>query len=346
MTYQDANGVTHTTTQAQFAGSLSPAYIGATQQAESGGNPNAVSPAGASGPMGTMPQTLTNPGFGVTPAKDNSQEEKARVGRDYLAAMTQKYGGNPMAASAAYNWGPENFDKALQASGGNVYAALAQAPKETQDYVQRVMSGTATQKQEGPAGIAGPSAGYAQGQQTVAKSNAERYQAVQDAGATAANRMNVYDNLRGLLTDGVQTGHGTEWQNKALATIMNTPVLSAMIPDSAKSKAINYQVAMKYIAQGTLQRFQSQRGTGTDSQLEAVAHGNTNPEQLAGAMQSVSRYLESQDMADLAKANAQQQWAEQNGYDYSKQDHFENQWRKINNPLVFQYKTSDAAGRQ
>jgi hypothetical protein len=127
---------------------------------------------------------------------------------------------------------------------------------------------------------------------------------------------------------------------------MNTPVLSSMIPDSAKKGAIDYQVAMKYIAQGTLQRFQGQKGTGTDSQLEAVAHGNTNPEQLAGAMKSVSRYLESQDMADLAKANAQQAWAAQNGYDYSKQDRFENQWREHNNPLVFQYKSADPEGRQ
>lgn len=197
-----------------------------------------------------------------------------------------------------------------------------------------------------PGAISGPSPGYTTGQDTVAKSNAQRYQAVMDAGQNAASRMNVYDNLRGLLNNGVQTGYGTQWQNHALSVIMNTPVLSSMIPDSAKKGAIDYQVAMKYIAQGTLQRFQGQKGTGTDAQLEAVAHGNTNPEQLTGAMKSVSRYLESQDMADLAKANAQQAWASQNGFDYSKQDRFENQWREHNNPLVFQYKSADPAGRQ
>lgn len=95
-----------------------------------------------------------------------------------------------------------------------------------------------------------------------------------------------------------------------------------------------------------MQRFQGQKGTGTDSQLDAVAHGNTNPEQLAGAMKTVSRYLESQDMADLAKANAQQAWASQNGFDYSRQDRFENDWRLHNNPLVFQYKSADQTGRQ
>lgn len=63
--------------------------------------------------MQTMPGTLASPGFGVQPAKDGSPEEQARVGRDYLGAMAQKYNGDPIAASAAYNWGPENFDKAL-----------------------------------------------------------------------------------------------------------------------------------------------------------------------------------------------------------------------------------------
>lgn len=348
-----ANGKVQNTTQLQYAAAVNPAFAASVQNVESGGNPGAVSPAGATGPMQTMPGTLQNPGFGIQPAKDNSPAEQARVGQQYLGAMMQKYNNNPIAAAAAYNWGPSNFDAAMQKTGGNVLAALAQAPKETQDYVQKVLSGALASPQQAqtspdhiPGAIEGPSPGFTAGQDTVARSNAKRYQDVMDAGQNAASRMNVYDNLRGLLNNGVQTGYGTQWQNHALSVIMNTPVLSAMIPDSAKKGAIDYQVAMKYIAQGTLQRFQGQRGTGTDAQLEAVAHGNTNPEQLAGAMKSVSRYLESQDMADLAKANAQQAWASQNGFDYSKQDRFENQWREHNNPLVFQYKSADSAGRQ
>lgn len=348
-----ANGKVQNTTQLQYAAAVNPAFAASVQNVESGGNPSAVSPAGATGPMQTMPGTLQNPGFGIQPAKDNSPAEQARVGQQYLGAMMQKYNNNPIAAAAAYNWGPSNFDAAMQKTGGNVLAALAQAPKETQDYVQKVLSGALASPQQAqtspdhiPGAIEGPSPGFTAGQDTVARSNAKRYQDVMDAGQNAASRMNVYDNLRGLLNNGVQTGYGTQWQNHALSVIMNTPLLSSMIPDKAKQGAINYQVAMKYIAQGTLQRFQGQRGTGTDAQLEAVAHGNTNPEQLAGAMQSVSRYLESQDMADLAKANAQQAWASQTGFDYSKQDHFENQWREHNNPLVFQYKSADPAGRQ
>lgn len=104
----------------------------AVEQVESGGNPNAVSPKGAQGPMQTMPGTLTNPGFGVTPAKDQSTSELRRVGQDYLAAMIRKYG-NLDNALVAYNWGPGNADKWIAAG-----AKLDKLPKETRDYLGKV----------------------------------------------------------------------------------------------------------------------------------------------------------------------------------------------------------------
>lgn len=78
---------------------------------ESGGNPRAVSKKGAVGTMQTMPATLADPGFGVTPAKDDSDEERSRVGRDYLLAMIKRYPGRPDLALAAYNAGPARADK-------------------------------------------------------------------------------------------------------------------------------------------------------------------------------------------------------------------------------------------
>lgn len=110
----------------------------AVEQTESGGNPLAVSPAGAIGPMQTMPGTLRDPGFGVAPARDGSVEEQRRVGNDYLSAMLNKYA-DPRLGLAAYNWGPGNVDAAMQRHGGNVDAVLANAPQETRDYVPRVM---------------------------------------------------------------------------------------------------------------------------------------------------------------------------------------------------------------
>jgi hypothetical protein len=109
----------------------------AVQQVESGGNPFAVSPKGALGPMQTMPGTLTDPGFGVTPARDNSPEEQRRVGIEYLHALMSKFG--TQGGLAAYNWGPGHWQAAL-GQYGTPDAALAHAPPETRAYVPKVLA--------------------------------------------------------------------------------------------------------------------------------------------------------------------------------------------------------------
>ena len=92
-----------------------------------------TSPKGAQGEMQVMPGTQADPGFGVTPAKPGDAEDIARVGRDYLAAMDKRYGGNRVYAAVAYNWGPGNADKWI-AKG----ADFSKLPAETQAYVQAV----------------------------------------------------------------------------------------------------------------------------------------------------------------------------------------------------------------
>jgi hypothetical protein len=91
-----------------------------------------TSPAGARGRMQVMDGTNRDPGFGVRPAQDDGLEERARVGRDYLLAMRERYGGDMAKAWGAYNWGPGNLDAALNAHGENW---LSRAPSETQAYV-------------------------------------------------------------------------------------------------------------------------------------------------------------------------------------------------------------------
>lgn len=107
------------------SGGLNP-MMGNLIQAESGGNPNAVSPSGARGLTQVMPATAANPGFGVKPMQNNSPEEQIRFGNDYLNAMQQRYN-DPRLAAAAYNAGP-----------GRVDAALNRLPSKTQNYVQKV----------------------------------------------------------------------------------------------------------------------------------------------------------------------------------------------------------------
>lgn len=92
------------------------------------------SPKGAKGEMQVLDGTNKDPGFGVKPAQDDSPEERARVGRDYLAAMLKRYDGDVPKALAAYNWGPGRVDAAMKEHGENW---LSHAPKETREYVQR-----------------------------------------------------------------------------------------------------------------------------------------------------------------------------------------------------------------
>lgn len=97
-----------------------------------------TSPKGAQGKMQVMPGTNLDPGFGVTPAKDGSDAERTRVGRDYLAAMMRRYGNDPAKAWAAYNWGPGNVDKHLAENGGKL--VVAKLPAETRNYVRGNMA--------------------------------------------------------------------------------------------------------------------------------------------------------------------------------------------------------------
>ena len=94
------------------------------------------SPKGAEGITQLMPGTQKSPGFGVAPAKDRSQEEFTRVGKDYLDAMINRYG-DPEKGAAAYNYGPGNLDKVLRKHPDNWINFV---PAETRKYVAKVAS--------------------------------------------------------------------------------------------------------------------------------------------------------------------------------------------------------------
>ena len=103
----------------------------------------------AKGELQVLDSTNKKPGYGIVPAKDETPDERARVGRDYLKAMLDKFK-DKRTAAIAYNWGPGNTQKWLDAG-----ADEAGLPLETQNYVKKVMgTGTAVAKAPAPPDMA------------------------------------------------------------------------------------------------------------------------------------------------------------------------------------------------
>ena len=121
-------------------------WIRAVMQAESGGDPHAVSPKGAMGLMQIMPGTWGELrgqlGLGTDPLNPH---DNVFAGSAFLRTMRDRYGYPGL--FAAYNAGPARYDQHLKtgtplpAETQHYIAALAQAPAEAA-MPPAVLSGT------------------------------------------------------------------------------------------------------------------------------------------------------------------------------------------------------------
>jgi hypothetical protein len=114
---------------------VNPNLIAAIIKKESTFKNNLVSPAGARGYMQLMPGTARD--LGVRNPMDPTQNIMGGV--KYIRQMLENYGGNTELALAAYNWGPGNLNKARRRYGSSWSAIRSHAPKETRDYVDKIM---------------------------------------------------------------------------------------------------------------------------------------------------------------------------------------------------------------
>lgn len=103
---------------------IDPDFLSSVVKAESGFNPNAISPKGARGLMQLMPQTAIS--FGVENAFDPTANLEA--GTKYLRQLLDQYDGDPVKALSAYNAG------ALRVAQ---YGGMPPYP-ETRAYVTRI----------------------------------------------------------------------------------------------------------------------------------------------------------------------------------------------------------------
>lgn len=110
---------------------VDPSVLLAQIQAESGGNPAAVSPKGAMGLSQFMPDTATR--YGVNP-KDPQSSIAGQA--QYMSDLLKMFNGDYAKAVAGYNWGEGSVQKAVKRYGDSW---LSHAPKETRDYVGKVL---------------------------------------------------------------------------------------------------------------------------------------------------------------------------------------------------------------
>lgn len=168
------------------------------------------------------------------------------------------------------------------------------------------------------------------------KDASDRHDATVAAAQESPMRINVLDNIINLSKSGVATGPGQQFQNTILGYAANAPLLAPLMRGQQNNVA-KFQELQKFTYQNAIRSWQAAGGTGTDAQMESMAHANPNDQLFPQALQSIAQWGKAAELAVQGKANAQDQFLTQNGQTPTAQIKFENAWRNSFDPKVFQY---------
>jgi hypothetical protein len=117
----------------------------AQMKQESAGDPNAVSPMGAFGPMQLMPETaaVLEERAGLVPGASKDPAINERLGKQHMDELLTKYNGDQEMALIAYNRGEPNADAWAKGDPAKGIAPRDRSllPAETQGYVQKILGG-------------------------------------------------------------------------------------------------------------------------------------------------------------------------------------------------------------
>lgn len=167
--------------------------LNALRLVESGGNPNARSPAGALGAYQFMPATAKQ--FGINPLDEGQSREAARK---YLTQLVGQFGSVDKALQA-YNWGPGNM-RAFEQTG--LGAKGQPMPAETQDYAPKVL-GKASMSAAAPGkDLSGEL--FGDGKQTAGRDLSAEIFKAEDPGVVKSAAMGFVRGARDMLDGGAQ----------------------------------------------------------------------------------------------------------------------------------------------
>ena len=295
---------------------LNDALANAVMMQESGGDPNAVSSAGAQGLMQLMPGTQRDPGFGIQPVADNSPAENLRVGREYLQAMLTRYNGNQALALAAYNAGPGRVDAALSQAGGDPQGALSLLPAETRNYVPSVQRRLGYTPPKESSGMGTIPAGYRLGP------DGQSFEPVPGGPADRKANPMPSDLAKGEM--GMRKELESDLKNPTIVADMYKKVEAAARNPSAPNDLALIFAYMKILDPGSVVREQefanAQNAAGIPDRVRnaynrALSGEMLNPDQRREFLASAKRIADVAQQDITSQTQRQQDIAEQYGYD-------------------------------